>query len=112
MSDRQHSIAICMAILEQAQLRHTVRHLRAGHMGIITGIIAEHLSAKRLADMGFVTGARIRMIRSGDPCIVGIGGTFVGLGAGMQDCVLVSQGAAGTPGFCCGPRMQECSNGS
>ena len=57
---------------------------------MVVGVAAEHLSAKRLADMGFVTGAQIRMIRPGDPCIVGIGGTFVGLGAANQACVFVS----------------------
>ena len=57
---------------------------------MVVGVAAEYLSAKRLADMGFVTGAQIRMIRPGDPCIVGIGGTFVGLGGANQACVLVS----------------------
>ena len=74
----------------------SVRGLKTGRSGVIVGINAEHLYAKRLADMGFVTGAKVRMIRRGNPCIVGIGGTFVGLGAANQACVLVehSEGEA------------------
>lgn len=44
--------------------------------------------------MGFVPGARVRMVRRGNPCIVGIGGTFVGLGGANQNCVLVDSAAA------------------
>ena len=69
--------------------RDSVRGLKAGRSSIIVGIAAEHLSAKRLADMGFVTGVRVKMVRRGNPCIVGIGGTFVGLGAANQTCVLI-----------------------
>lgn len=69
--------------------KQTVASLRAGRSARVVGIHAEHLSAKRLADMGFVSGANVRMIRRGNPCIVGIGGTFVGLGAANQRCVLV-----------------------
>ena len=69
--------------------RESVRSLKSGRSSTIVGIAAEHLSAKRLADMGFVTGVRVKMIRRGNPCIVGIGGTFVGLGAANQTCVLV-----------------------
>jgi Fe2+ transport system protein FeoA len=72
-------------------LKNSVRSLKAGRSCIIVGIAAEHLSAKRLADMGFVTGARVKMIRRGNPCIVGIGGTFLGFGAANQTCVMVGQ---------------------
>jgi Fe2+ transport system protein FeoA len=75
----------------------TVRSLKAGRSSVIVGIAAEHLSAKRLADMGFVTGASVKMVRRGNPCIVGIGGTFVGLGAANQSCVLVEPEAVGEP---------------
>ena len=70
-------------------IKGTVRSLGAGRSSVIVGIAAEHLSAKRLADMGFVTGASVKMVRRGNPCIVGIGGTFVGLGAANQSCLLV-----------------------
>lgn len=70
-------------------LKQSVATLKAGRSGRVVGIHAEHLSAKRLADMGFITGAKVRMIRRGNPCIVGIGGTFVGLGVANQKCVLV-----------------------
>ncbi len=40
--------------------------------------------AKRLADMGFVRGARLQMIRPGNPCIVSLERTRMGLGIGYQ----------------------------
>lgn len=73
----------------------SVRGLEPGDSSTIVGIAAEHGSAKRLADMGFVAGARVRMVRRGNPCIVGIGGTFVGLGAANQTCVLVERPSRG-----------------
>ncbi len=79
-----------MAVVKfKFKAKGTVRSLKAGRSSTIVGIAAEHLSAKRLADMGFIAGARVKMVRGGNPCIVGIGGTFVGLGAANQSCVLV-----------------------
>jgi len=69
----------------------TVGCMSPGSSSIIVGIAAEHAFAKRLADMGFVAGVRVKMIRRGNPCIIGIGGTFVGLGAANQTCVLVER---------------------
>ncbi len=68
----------------------TLRNLDVGKHGAVVGISATNSSAKRLADMGFVSGARIEMIRPGNPCLVRIGGTCVGLGLGNQDCILVA----------------------
>jgi Fe2+ transport system protein FeoA len=82
-------------IMSKLKAKGTVRSLKAGRSSIIVGIAAEHLSAKRLADMGFIAGANVKMVRRGNPCIVGIGGTFVGLGAANQSCVLVEPEAAG-----------------
>lgn len=58
--------------------------LKTGDIGIVDRITATRRTAKRLADMGFVRGARLEMIRSGTPCIVRIGGTCVGLGRAHQ----------------------------
>ena len=69
----------------------TVGQMSPGSSSTIVGIAAEHAFAKRLADMGFIAGARVKMIRRGNPCIVGIGGTFVGLGTANQTCVLVER---------------------
>lgn len=73
----------------------TVGGLHPGETTTIVGISGGHTYAKRLADMGFVAGTRIRMIRRGNPCIVRIGGTFVGLGAANQTCVLVERPTRG-----------------
>lgn len=61
--------------------------LRAGDLGTVVGIDAAHSSAKRLADMGFVRGVRLEMVRPGRPCIVRIDGSCVGLGGAHQQCV-------------------------
>ena len=61
--------------------------LEAGDLATITGITGPQVAAKRLADMGFVRGARLEMIRPGRPCIVQIAGVCVGLGAAFQRCI-------------------------
>jgi Fe2+ transport system protein FeoA len=58
--------------------------LRTGEAAAIVSIAASQASAKRLADMGFVRGALVEMIRTGKPCLVRIGSTCVGLGADHQ----------------------------
>jgi len=58
--------------------------LRTGEAAAIVSIAASQASAKRLADMGFVRGALVEMIRTGRPCLVRIGATCVGLGADHQ----------------------------
>ena len=67
--------------------RHVLPILRTGETAIIEGISAAESSAKRLADMGFVPGAHVEMVRPGRPCIVRIGGTFIGLGTGYQNSI-------------------------
>ena len=61
-----------------------VSSLRTGEAAAIVSIAASQASAKRLADMGFVRGATVEMIRTGRPCLVRIGSTCVGLGADHQ----------------------------
>ncbi len=58
--------------------------LDSGEAAAIVSIAASQTSAKRLADMGFVRGAVVEMIRTGSPCLVRIGATCVGLGADHQ----------------------------
>lgn len=67
----------------------TLSDLRAGESVRIAGVAAEWESAKRLADMGFIRGARIDMLRRGSPCLVCIDGTRVGLGLAHQRSLLV-----------------------
>lgn len=63
--------------------------LKTGETAAIVSIAASQASAKRLADMGFVRGATVEMIRTGRPCLVRIGATCVGLGADHQRSILV-----------------------
>lgn len=58
--------------------------LKTGEAAAIVSIAASQAAAKRLADMGFVRGAVVEMIRPGRPCLVRIGATCVGLGADHQ----------------------------
>ena len=59
-------------------------NLKMGEAAAIVSIAASQASAKRLADMGFVRGALVEMIRTGKPCLVRIGSTCFGLGADHQ----------------------------
>lgn len=61
--------------------------LRAGQTAEIDAITELDGAAKRLADLGFVRGATIEMIRPGSPCIVRVSGTRVGLGSGHQQSI-------------------------
>ncbi len=70
-------------------IEETLPSLRAGDIATLRAITATETSAKRLADMGFVRGARIEMIQPGTPCIVRIDGAFVGLGAAHQESILL-----------------------
>ena len=58
--------------------------LKAGDTALIKGIASSQHAAKRLADLGFVPGMRLEMIRPGHPCIVRVNGTCVGLGGAHQ----------------------------
>ncbi len=65
--------------------------LNAGESGTVFGITGTQLASKRLADMGFVRGARLEMVRPGRPCIVRIDGACVGLGAAHQASIELAQ---------------------
>lgn len=59
-------------------------NLKAGDIGVVDGIASSLGGSKRLADMGFIRGAKLEMIRPGSPCIVRIDDMCVGLGVGHQ----------------------------
>ena len=63
--------------------------LLSGDVARIAGVEAAQAAAKRLADMGFVRGAVVEMVRPGKPCLVRIGGTYVGLGLENQNSLRV-----------------------
>lgn len=86
-------IALC-AVPESESRPTEVRevHLRdvaAGEKVIVAGVAASQNEAKRLSDMGFVTGVRVEMVRTGEPCIVRLNGTLVGLGMANQRVIRV-----------------------
>ena len=63
--------------------------MKTGDAAAIVSIAASQTSAKRLADMGFVRGVLVEMIRPGRPCLVRIGATCVGLGFDHQRSIVV-----------------------
>ncbi len=67
--------------------------LKAGELGEVARVDNGELIAKRLADLGFVRGARVTMIRPGVPCIVRIDGRCLGLGAAPQECIIIAPAA-------------------
>lgn len=58
--------------------------LQSGTRGTIESINEQGGFAKRLADLGFVRGVEVTMVKPGSPCIVSIQGRCVGLGAAGQ----------------------------
>ncbi len=65
-------------------------NLQAGETSAIESIQSTQTTTKRLADMGFVRGASVEMIRPGKPCIVKINGVCVGLGKQHQESILLN----------------------
>jgi len=69
--------------------RRQLSRLVAGDVARIAGVAASQTASKRLADMGFVRGAVVEMVRPGRPCLVRVGGTYVGLGVENQHSISV-----------------------
>ena len=65
----------------------TLPTLKAGDVGLVERIRVTRGPAKRLADMGFVRGIQLEMVRPGTPCIVRINGACVALGRAHQDSI-------------------------
>ncbi len=82
-----------MAESSRPMPERTLRELFAGKPATIVGVTNSGSSAKRLADMGFVSGARIEMVRPGDPCLIRLGHTNIGLGRFHQECILIANDA-------------------
>ena len=59
-------------------------NLRTGDVGVIERIASRDAPSKRLADMGFIRGARLEVVKRGSPCIVQLDGARVGLGKSHQ----------------------------
>lgn len=69
----------------------TLDSLSRGDVATVARISSELATAKRLADMGFLRGATVTVLRRGRPCIVRVGRTCVGLGLELQRCVIVDR---------------------
>ncbi|MFQ5592226.1 MAG: ferrous iron transport protein A [Phycisphaerae bacterium] len=61
--------------------------LGVGDCGTIARVKDTQLASKRLADLGFIPGAQVVMVRPGSPCIVRIDGRCVGLGSYHQQAI-------------------------
>lgn len=68
-----------------------ISDLIAGDVARVAGVGATQTASKRLADMGFVRGAVVEMVRPGRPCLVRVGGTYVGLGIENQRSLLIER---------------------
>ena len=64
--------------------------LKAGDVGVVQRIVSHEARSKRLADMGFIQGARLEVVRTGHPCIVQLDGFRVGLGRSHQASIELS----------------------
>lgn len=64
--------------------------LKTGDVGVVQRIASHEARSKRLADMGFVRGARLEVVRTGHPCIVQLDGARVGLGRSHQASIELS----------------------
>ncbi|MHC5108586.1 MAG: FeoA family protein [Planctomycetota bacterium] len=69
--------------------------LKAGETAKVAGVRLQSAVetsscvSKRLADMGFVRGAALEMVKPGAPCIVRVGGVRIGLGRDHQSRIIV-----------------------
>ena len=79
--------------VDKRSIHDSVRDLRRGDVRVVVGIRTDPALGKRLADIGFVPGTRVEMVRPGSPCIVRINGTGVGLGTAHQRAILLNRGS-------------------
>jgi len=75
--------------MEKKAVQDRLSSLKTGQAAAVVSIKAAQTAAKRLADMGFVRGAVVEMIRPGRPCLVRISGTCGGLGVEHQRNIIV-----------------------
>jgi Fe2+ transport system protein FeoA len=64
-----------------------LNRLTRGQSATIAAVHAQDDCAKRLADLGFIHGASVEMLRPGNPCIIRIERSRIGLGAGHQSAI-------------------------
>ena len=67
----------------------TMDLLRRGEQAGVVRVDLANPSAKRLADLGFVPGAIVQMLRPGRPCIVRLSNSRLGLSDCLQKSVML-----------------------
>jgi Fe2+ transport system protein FeoA len=88
-----------------------VRCLADGQVAVLDSLHPSPSRAKRLADMGFIKGARLQMIRGGNPCILRVESTRIGLGRTYQaDLEVRLEPTSATPGNSGGTPLQDATN--
>ena len=86
-------VRLCVQPTEACDgVKYRLPNLEAGDAAVIERVTAVNGVSKRLADMGFVRGARLEMIRAGSPCIVRLEDTRVGLGLKHQTSIQLRLG--------------------
>lgn len=68
-----------------------IGRLRRGDVGCVCMLDADPSACRRLAEMGLVRGAMVRMICPGSACILGIEGARLSLGYSLQRNVKVTR---------------------
>ena len=63
--------------------------LRSGQQGLVKAVLGDVDLSHRLREIGFCDGVCVEMIRSGRPCIVGVGGLRLGIRCDELASVLV-----------------------
>ena len=64
--------------------KDSVTQMSVGDIGVVSRIHSVRGAGKRLADMGFVQGARLEMVKPGRPCIVRVNECCIALGNDHQ----------------------------
>ena len=75
--------------MDRKMVGESLQSLRTGEVALVERITSTGGPAKRLADLGFVRGAQLEMIRHGVPCIVRVKGACIGLGRMHQASILL-----------------------
>jgi ferrous iron transport protein A len=70
--------AEALAVEQEAGEMIPLSLLRAGEAGCVGDVVGNVELVHRLREMGLYNGAKVRMIRPGSPCIIGLDGQRLG----------------------------------
>jgi len=68
--------------------------LKRGQVGMIQDLIGLDGSTKRLADLGFLRGREVEMVRPGATCIVRLGRATIAMGNRIQHGIVLNDSAS------------------